>query len=56
MEDGRRGLLGILDDGPTGKAASDKILPSRGAANSMSVLLDGWWLSGDGRYVELCEQ
>ena len=55
-EDGRRSLLGVLDDGPTGKAASDKILPSRGAANSISVLLDGWWLSGDERYVELCEQ
>ena len=57
MDDGGLDMLGILDDGPTGRASicGGDQFPGRGAANSISVLLDAWQLSRDDRYMRAAE-
>ena len=59
MDDGSRTLLGAVDDGPTGLASltGDPLYhgPGRGSGNSISVLLDGWLLTGDRRYLSYAE-
>ncbi len=46
MDDGRRHVLGIVQDGPTGVASQTTVpdyhRPGRGAGNCINVLLDGW--------------
>ena len=46
MDDGRRNVLGLVDDGPTGLASFTVDLdyqgPGRGCGNSVNALLDGW--------------
>ena len=60
MDDGRRNLLGLIDDGPTGTGQPDHGErdyhgPGRGAGNSINALLDGWLLSGRRRYLDKAE-
>lgn len=55
MEDGRRTVLGIVDDGPTGLATVGYAKPGRGGANSMNSLLDAWRLTLDPAYLDFCE-
>jgi hypothetical protein len=60
MDDGRRNVLGLLDDGPTGNASStsqpDYHGAGRGAGNSVNALLDGWLISGARRYLDKAEE
>lgn len=56
MEDGRRTILGILDDGPTGLATVGYSKPGRGGANSINALLDAWLLTHDSAYLQFSEQ
>jgi len=58
-DDGRKSILGLIDDGPTGKASGtaerDYHGPGRGCGNSINVLLDGWLLTGQHSYLETAE-
>lgn len=59
MDDGRRNILRLLDDGPTGLASQtrspDYHGPGRGAGNSINTLLDAWLLTGERHYLEYAE-
>jgi hypothetical protein len=59
MDDGRKNILGFLDDGPTGLASStgggDYHGPGRGCGNSIKALLDAWTLTGAQHYLEKAE-
>lgn len=59
MDDGRRDVLGRVDDGPTGWASCTAEPsyhgPGRGAGNSINALLDGWLLSGRRAYLDTAE-
>lgn len=56
MEDGRRNIFGLVDDGQTGMATVGYAKPSRGGANSINALLDAWELTGKPEYRYLCEE
>lgn len=60
MDDGRRTVLGVLDDGPTGFASAtvspDFHGPGRGAGNSINALLDAWLLTRESRYLYKAEE
>ena len=60
MDDGRRTILGLIDDGPTGLASCTGTLdyqgPGRGAGNSVTALLDAWLLTGRRAYLAKAEQ
>lgn len=60
MDDGRRNVLGLVDDGPTGLASYTGDLgyhgPGRGCGLSVNALLDGWLLSGRRAYLEKAEE
>jgi hypothetical protein len=60
MDDGRRTVFGVFDDGPTGLASATGSLeyhgPGRGAGNSVTALLDAWELSGRREYLEHAER
>ncbi|WP_169979002.1 exo-rhamnogalacturonan lyase family protein [Tautonia rosea] len=59
MDDGRRNILGVIDDGPTGLASAtgttDYHGPGRGVGNSVNTLIDGWLASGRRAYLEVAE-
>jgi hypothetical protein len=59
MDDGRRNVFGLLDDGPTGLASSTTEQgyhgPGRGCGNSINALLDGWLGSGQRIYLAKAE-
>lgn len=58
MENGNNSVLGLVDDGPTGRAtesSADYCGPGRGAGNSVAALMDGWLLSREPRYFDLAE-
>jgi hypothetical protein len=59
MDDGRRNVLGLIDDGPTGLASytadPDYHGPGRGCGLSLYALLDGWLLSGRRAYLDKAE-
>jgi hypothetical protein len=59
MDDGRRTVLGILDDGPTGLASGtrqpDYHGPGRGCGNSVNALLDGFLATGTRGYLQKAE-
>lgn len=59
MDDGRRTILGLVDDGPTGLASFTGELayqgPGRGAGNSITALMDAWELTGTRDYMEKAE-
>jgi hypothetical protein len=59
MDDGRRTVLGLLDDGPTGLASCTRDPayhgPGRGAGNSVNALLDAWLLTGARHYLDYAE-
>jgi hypothetical protein len=59
MDDGERDLLGILDDGPTGRASCTAEPgyhgPGRGCGNSINALLDAWQLTGSREYLRHAE-
>jgi hypothetical protein len=59
MDDGRKTVLGLIDDGPTGLASrttqADYHGPGRGCGNSINALLDGWLLTGSRGYLEKAE-
>jgi hypothetical protein len=60
MDDGRRNVLGLVDDGPTGHASttadSDYHGPGRGPGLSVNALLDGWLLCGRREYLAKAEE
>jgi len=60
MDDGRRNILGLVDDGPTGMASCTFELeyqgPGRGPGNSINALLDAWQLTGLRAYLEQAER
>jgi hypothetical protein len=60
MDDGGRTVLGLFEDGPTGRASCTRDLhyqgPGRGAGNSINALLDAWLLSGQRCYLEKAEE
>jgi hypothetical protein len=60
MDDGRRTILSLLDDGPTGLATATGSLdyqgPGRAAGNSISALLDVWQLTGVRSYLLKAEE
>ncbi len=60
MDDGRRNVLGLIDDGPTGLASytaqPDYHGPGRGCGLSVNALLDGWLLAGRRAYREKAEE
>ncbi len=59
MDDGRKTILGLIDDGPTGLASSTTQSeyhgPGRGCGNSINALLDGWLLTGSREYFQKAE-
>jgi hypothetical protein len=59
MDDGRRALLGLIDDAPTGLASMTGTLdyhgPGRGAGNSVQALLNAWLLTGRRAYLDFAE-
>ena len=59
MDDGRKNILGLLDDGPTGLASCtgtpDYHGPGRGCGNSVNALLDAWLATGSRRYLDKAE-
>jgi hypothetical protein len=59
MDDGRRNLLGVVEDGPTGLASATREPsyhgPGRGAGNSVNALLDAWLLTGQRHYLACAE-
>jgi hypothetical protein len=56
MDDGARTILGLVDEGPTGKASQtvdpSYHKPGRGAGNSINALFDAYSLSGNRHYFE----
>ena len=60
MDDGRRHMLGLLSPARTGMASSTADPnyhgPGRGAGNSINVLLDGWMICRDRRYLVKLEE
>ncbi|MBI3408472.1 MAG: hypothetical protein HY040_08975 [Planctomycetes bacterium] len=60
MDDGRRTVLGLIDDGPTGLASCTGTLdyhgPGRGSGNSINALLDAWIVTGRHDYLQKAEQ
>jgi hypothetical protein len=60
MDDGRRTLLGLFTEQPTGCASSTRSLdyqkPGRGAGNSINALLDAHNLSRERRYLFKAEE
>jgi hypothetical protein len=59
MDDGRKNLLGLLDDGPTGLASAtgqaDYHGPGRGCGNSVNALLDAWLATNHRHYLDRAE-
>ncbi|MCI0682540.1 MAG: hypothetical protein L0Y71_10585 [Gemmataceae bacterium] len=55
MDDGRRTIFGLVDDGATGIASStaerDYHGPGRGCGNSINALVDGWLIAHDDTYL-----
>jgi hypothetical protein len=60
LEDGRRNILGLIDDGPTGVASCTFGLhyhgPGRGGGLSINALIDGWLVSGQRGYLDKAEE
>jgi hypothetical protein len=58
-DDGRRTILGLVDDGPTGLASCTVGVqyqgPGRGCGNSINALLDAWLLTNRRIYLEKAE-
>ncbi|MGH7199323.1 MAG: hypothetical protein ACREJB_01880, partial [Planctomycetaceae bacterium] len=59
MDDGRRTIFSLVDDGPTGLASATGHRsghgPGRAAGNSINALLDAWTLTRERRYLEHAE-
>jgi hypothetical protein len=58
MDDGRRGILAVLDEGPTGRASGaggSAVVLGRAAGNSINALVDAWTLTADRKYLEYAE-
>jgi hypothetical protein len=59
MDDGKKNLLGLIDDGPTGSATLTGDVsyhgPGRGSGNSINALLDGWLATGRRAYLDKAE-
>lgn len=59
MEDGRKTILGLVDDDSTGLASATGSLdyhgPGRGGGNSVNALIDGWLISGKRLYLDKAE-
>jgi hypothetical protein len=59
MEDGAKNVLGLVDDGPTGRISEVGTAgghgPGRGGANAIDVLVDALLLSGETRYMAKVE-
>jgi hypothetical protein len=59
MDEGGRTPLGLIDDGPTGRASCTFQLdyqgPGRGCGNSINALLDAWLVSGCRGYLDRAE-
>ncbi len=59
MDDGRKTIFSLVDDGPTGSATvttqANYHGPGRGAGNSINALLDAWLLTGTRSYLSAVE-
>jgi hypothetical protein len=60
MDDGRRHILGLVHETPTGMASATSQTtyhgPGRGAGNSINALLDGWLASGRREFLEKIDE
>ncbi len=60
MDDGTTTIWGAIDSGPSGLASKtvfeDFHGPGRGAGNSINSLVDGWTLTGSGKYLTKAEE
>ncbi|MBW2991789.1 hypothetical protein KY345_01045 [Candidatus Woesearchaeota archaeon] len=60
MDDGRKSRLWFLGNKATGKASQSGSIyyhgPGRGSGNSINVLMDGFEISGNKRYLLKCEE
>jgi hypothetical protein len=60
LDDGAQTKLGLIDDGPTGRASrtgGDLFHgPGRGGGNSINALLDAWLLTGARTYLDAAER
>ncbi len=60
MDDGAYGILGLIDESPTGDASqttsTDYHKPGRGAGNSVNALIDAYRLSGNRDYFNKAEE
>ena len=60
MDDGRRTVFGLVDDGPTGLASAtrspDYHGPGRGSGNSINALLDAWQLTNNRDFLLKAEE
>jgi hypothetical protein len=60
LDDGAQTKLGLIDDGPTGRASrtgGDLFHgPGRGGGNSINALLDAWLLTGAQAYLHAAER
>jgi hypothetical protein len=59
MDDGRRTVFRLVDDGPTGLASATAEMeyhgPGRGPGNSVNALIDGWTLTRNRKYLDCAE-
>lgn len=60
MDDGRKTVFALIDDGPTGYAShtvfEDYHGPGRGSGNSLNAVLDAWLLTRSDRYLQKAEE
>jgi len=60
LDDGRKNLFGLIDEGPAGLASQTVDVsyhhPGRGAGNSINTLIDAYRLTRDRRYLTKAEE
>ena len=60
MDDGSQHVFGVLTSTPTGHASRTNVAdyhgPGRGVGNSINVLMDGWAVSGEEKYLSKIEE
>ena len=60
MDDGTQTIFSLVDDGPSGLASATKDPdfhgPGRGSGNSITALLDAWFVTKERRYLDCCDE
>ena len=60
MDDSQESVLGLLDDGPTGRASQTRYAryhgPGRGCGNSINALMDAWLVTAQRTYLDKAEE